>query len=354
MAWKNDKFKNEESLKISLKNNANNIYILFGDDGYLKNQYKNKLIRTVCEKDDIFNYQFFDSNCDLQDVYDAVLQFPMMNDKKCVVLDDYDFEDAKKEDFEKLCLILRENPDSCLLILSFEAIDCDYYKSAKFDTICKEAENNGGIAVKLSHRSISELAKMLVDGAKKRGCNFESNAARYLVETAGQDINILVNELEKLCCFSKGESITKQTVDEVAVKTVEAKIFDLSEQIANCKTDLALKTIDELFFMRVEPIVILSTVSSFYVDMYRIFISKKKGLTMNEIIETFSYKTRKFALEKAQAHIEKFNSNKFSLSFEALFDADKKLKSFSLDAKTVIEQCAIKLCYIVAKGEAID
>ena len=344
----------EENLSKLLKLSQKNIYILFGDDGYLKNMYKNKISRSVCESDDVFNFQTFREDCDLQDVYDAVLQFPMMADQKCVILDDYDFEHCKAEDFNKLCTVLKENPDSCVLILFFDGVNSDYKKSGKFKTIVDLAEKNNGVACELSHRSIPELVKMLTEGAKKRNCTFETNAAKYLVETAGQDINILVNELEKLCNFIKEGEITKQTVEKVSIKTVEAKIFTLSQQIINCNIDLAMKTIDDLFFTRVEPIIILSTVSGFYVDMYRLFAGKKKGMGINEVAEAFDYKSRKFALEKAMPYIKNFDSKKFSLSFQVLCNADKLLKSFSADAKTVLEQAVIRLCYIIAKGESVD
>ncbi len=344
----------EESLKKALKNDNINIFILFGDDGYLKNMYKNKIGRSVCDADDVFNFQIFSSDCNLQEVYDAVLQFPMMNDRKCVILDDYDFNHCSGEDFDRLCHIISENPDTCVLILYFNGIDIDYKKNSKFKKMIELAEKNNGVAADISHRSISELVKMLTDGAKKRGCNFEASTARYLVETAGQDINILVNELEKLCAFVKKGEITKETVKEVATATIEAKIFDLSTQIINCNMDLALKTIDELFFMRVEPIMILSTVSAVYVDMYRVFTGRKKGVDINEIAERFGYRNRKFVLEKAQNNLKKFDWGKFNLSFEALSMADKSLKAFSADSRTVLEQLVVRLCYIITKGEAVD
>ncbi len=344
----------EQAVKSALKNGNKNIYILFGDDGYLKKLYRDKIIKNTCDADDVFNFQAFTSDCELQDVYDAVLQFPMMSDKKCVVLDDYDFEHCKAEDFEKLCGIIGENPETCVLILSFDSVEFDVKKSNKFKKIVELAEKNSGFAADLSHRGIPELAKMLTDGAKKRGYSFDGSAARYLVETAGQDINILVNELEKLCAYSKGGTITKQTVDKVATKTVEAKIYDLSLQIVNCNIEAALKNIDELYFMRVEPIVILSTVSGFYVDLYRVFTGKKKGIALNEISEKFGYGKRAFVLERAAGHLKKFDSNKFYLSLEALCEADKSLKSFSGNDRTVLERLIVKLCYIITKGEGID
>lgn len=344
----------EEELKRSLKNGTSNIYIIFGDDGYLKKMYKDKISRAVSDPDDIFNFQKFGPDCDLQEVYDAVLQFPMMSDKKCVILNDYDFEQCNKADFDKLCTIIAENPDTCVLILWFDSMELDHKKSSKFKKLVSAAEKNNGIAALLNHRTIGELVKMLTDGAQKRGCRFDNSAARYLVETTGQDINTLVNELEKLCAFASGGEINKAMVDSVAVKTVEASIYNLSKQIIDCNMVNAMKTLDDLFFMRIEPIFVLSVISSCYVDMYRVFVGKSRGMSIPQIAEKFGYKTNQFVLDKAQTNIKKFDFNKFALSFDALCKADKGLKSFSSDARTVLEQLVVKLGYIAVKGEALD
>ncbi len=344
----------EEALKKALKEDKTNVYILFGDDGYLKKMYKDKISRGICDTDDIFNFQNFGPECDLQDVYDAVLQFPMMNDRKCVILNDYDFLQCSKEDYDKLCTVIGEVPDTCVFIMWFDSMEIDHKKNAKFKKIVTEAEKNNGIAVALNHRTQAELVKMLTDGAQKRGCRFENNAARYLVENVGQDINTLVNELEKLCAFVNGGQISKQTVDDVAVKTIESSIYDLSKQIIDCNMEKAMKLLDDLFFMRVEPIIILSTVSAYYVDMYRLFVGKSKGLSVSQIAESFNYKGREFVLEKANYNLKKFDFNRFALSFEALCAADKTLKSFSGNDRTVLEQLAVKLGYIAVKGESID
>jgi DNA polymerase-3 subunit delta len=344
----------EEELKRSLKNGTSNIYIIFGDDGYLKKMYKDKISRAVSDPDDIFNFQKFGPDCDLQEVYDAVLQFPMMSDKKCVILNDYDFEQCNKADFDKLCTVIAENPDTCVLILWFDSMELDHKKSSKFKKLVSAAEKNNGIAALLNHRTIGELVKMLTDGAQKRGCRFDNSAARYLVETTGQDINTLVNELEKLCAFASGGEINKAMVDSVAVKTVEASIYNLSKQIIDCNMVNAMKTLDDLFFMRIEPIFVLSVISSCYVDMYRVFVGKSRGMSIPQIAEKFGYKTNQFVLDKAQNNIKKFDFNKFALSFDALCKADKGLKSFSSDARTVLEQLVVKLGYIAVKGEALD
>ncbi len=346
---------NEEILKKEIAKDGVNVYVLFGEDAYLKNMYMEKISTACAEKDDIFNYQKFQLDCDLQEVYDAVLQFPMMSDKKCVILTDYDFEHCSKTDLNKLCTIISETPDTCVFILWFDGLEFDYKKNNKFKEIENAVSKAGGIVAKLDHRKEAELVKMLTDGAMKRGCKLDSASARYLIEIAGQDINILKNELDKLCFYVKSGEITKQTVEKVVTKTVETNVFALSRNIIGCNMKAALTILDELFFLRVEPIIILSTVSSFYVDMYRAFLGKQKGLSALEICQKFGYPSnRKFVIENAITDAKKFDFNRFALSFDALREADRVLKSFSQDDRTVLEKLIISLGYIAVKGESID
>ena len=111
----------EQQLKSSLEQGRlHGVYLFFGDDLYLKNLYLDKIISKAEVKDDIFNLHIFESSTELQQVYDAVLQFPMMSDKKCVILKDYDFEDADKEDYDRLVALLKENIETAVFILWFD------------------------------------------------------------------------------------------------------------------------------------------------------------------------------------------------------------------------------------------
>ncbi len=330
------------------------VYILFGEDGYLKKNYSDKILKLITEPDDVFNCAKFDSGCDLQDVYDAALQLPFMGDKKFIELYDFDFEKCSKTELDRLCTLLEETSQETTLVLRFDSVDFDSKKSAKFKRIMTAAEKNGGIAAKLDHRKAPELAKMLCDGAAKRGLKFDSSAARFLIETAGEDINLLKNELEKLCNYVKSGTITKETVEKVCIKTVEASVFNLSKFIMDCDVSASLKILDELFFTRVEPMIILHTISSVYVDMFRVFAGKSQSVKISEVSEQFSYKNRAFLLEKAETNLRKFDRKKLDLSLNALIEADKSLKSFGADERIILEQLIIRLIYIIVKGESVD
>ncbi len=345
----------EEQLKKYVqKNSLLPVYVLFGEDGYLKKLYTNKIAKLVADEEDIFNFAQFDSQSDLQEVYDFAMQQPLMADKKYAELCDFDFEHCSKSELDKLCELLSEIPESCVFVLRFQNFNFDTKRNTKWNKIVESAEKNGGIAACLDHRRQAELVKMLEDGAKKRGCSFSAGAAKYLVETVGEDINILSFELSKLCSFSKDTPITKQTVDEVCVKTVEASIYNLSKFILNCDTSSAISCLDELFYTRTEPMSVLYTVASSFCDIYRVFTAKQNGETTASISKIFSYKNKEFLLDKALNYLSKFDAKKLNLCLTAIYNADNALKSFGADARIILEQLIIRLIYIIAKGENID
>lgn len=331
------------------------VYLIFGDDSYLKNYYKDTLAKKSYDGDPFFNLQKFEGDCDLQEVFDAVNQFPMMAERKCVTLSDFDFEHAAKSDFDRLLELISCANDTCVLVICFDTVDFDAKRGAKEKKILSAIEKVGGTIAEVNHRSITALVKMLSDGAKKRGCNFGEIAARYLIEISGNDLSTLQNELNKLCAFVGSGDISKETVEQIAVKSVDASVYEYVKQILCGNISTALTMLDDMFFMRIEPMIILSTAASSYVDIYRAYTANIKGVSKADIAADFKYpKNKLFLIDRAAQNLKNFNSAKLRLSLAAIADADKSLKSFGADPRAVLEQLTVKLVYIIAKGEAVD
>ena len=339
---------------ISSKNFAP-IYLIFGDDSYLKNYYKDALANKSYDGDPFFNLQKFEGDCDLQEVFDAVNQFPMMAERKCVVLSDFDFEHCSKSDFDRFVELFSNANDTCVLIVSFSNIEFDAKKGSKEKKIISAVEKAEGTCAEINHRSITALVKMLSDGAKKRGCTFGEIAIRHLIEISGSDLSTLQNELNKLCAFVGSGDISKDVVEQICVKSVDASVYEYVKQILAGDVSSALKMLDDMFFMRIEPMIILSVTASSYVDIYRAYTANIKGVSKSDIATDFKYpKNKLFLIDRANTSLRKFTGAKLRLSIEAIADADKSLKSFGADPRTILEQLTIKLVYILAKGESVD
>lgn len=344
----------ENMLKNSLANgNLLNAYFIFGNDAYLKKQYVDKIIDKAVDREDIFNFISFTDEADLQEIYDAVEQFPIMSEKKCVLLTDYDFEDTGKNDFEKLTEILSNVPDSCVFIFWCNNLEFEFKKNSKAHELAAAVEKCGGMAVQIDHRSIAELKRMLQNGAEKRGAQFENGAAEYLIETGSDDINVLISELEKLCAYVGSGKITKEIIDKVCVKSYAASVYNLSKELFSLNIIGVMKLLDELFFMRVDATPILHSIFTTFIDAYRVFNAQKAGVNIPTVAKDFGYGKRDFVLTKLPTGAKKLDEKKFNLCFKALVSADNALKSFGANERTVLEELAVRLIYILSRGEDI-
>lgn len=331
------------------------VYLIYGDDSYLKNHYKDTLAKKAFDGDPFFNLQKFEGDANLQEVFDAVNQFPMMADRKSVLLTDFDFEHTSKGDFDRFLELISNANDSCVLIVCFDTVFFDAKKGSKEKKILSAVEKIGGKSAEINHRSITALVRMLSDGAKKRGCLFGEIACRYLIEVSGTDLSTLRNELDKLCAYVGSGEITKDTVAQIAVKSVDASVYEYVKQILDGNVSKALMQLGDMFFMRIEPMVILSVTASSYIDIYRAYAANIKGVTKSDIATDFKYpKNKLFLIDRAMQNARKFSGTKLRLSLEAIAQADKLLKSFGAEPRAILEQLTIKLVYILAKGEAVD
>ena len=345
----------ENLLKSTIaKGDIRPVYIIFGDDGYLLERYEDLLISKTCGKNNDFDLQKFERDVDLQLVFDSVNQFPFSGERKCAVLCDYNFEKASEEDFNKLLLLVSDAYETATLVLRFEAIPFDIKRSKRAMKLIDACESCGGIAAQLDHRTAAELSKMLQNGAKKRGKALDRPTADYMLESCGRDINLLAGELDKVCRCCDAEKITKSDIDFVCTKTVEASVYEYVREIISCNTRNAIRILNDLFYMRLDSMVILYTVAAAFVDMARVSAAGRVHVPITELSSDFPYKGKEFVLRNASNNLKKFNDMKLNSCFDEILNADKAIKSFSGNDKLILEEMTVKLIYIIAHGDKID
>ncbi len=345
----------ERSLKQSLENGAIlPVYVIVGNDSFLKTQAMDRIVKAAVGEADDFNLVTFENGCNLEILYNELNSCSFTSDKKCVILNDYDIEKCSKDELESLIKLAGTKYETSVFIIYFDAIAYDAKKSTKIKELIKAAEGVGGSSVILDHRTKDELVRQLVASAKKRNCTLSPMSAGYLIDVCSTDINTLLNELSKLCLYVKQGEITKEIIDSVAVKSVEASIFDLAKKIIAGDTAGAMRLLDDLCFMRVAPEVIIYQIAQSFIDMYRASAAKKQGVAAESIAGDFNMKNTAFRLKNAAANLRKYDDNKINLSLDAIITAERENKSYSSDARVIIEKLIVKLIYIMKTGEALD
>ena len=333
---------NESELKKEIKSgDLKNAYLLYGEESYLKEYYASELKNKIVDKTfEAFNFHYFD------DILKDAQMLPMMSEYNFVMVKDYPIEKSAN-DIKLLEEYLKDAPDTTVFVFWFDAIEPDV-KSAKFKKVIKAFEKAGD-CVELQKRSENDVAKLLVSGAKKRGAVLSNDTAKYLISISGNDMKILLNELDKLSYYAKGGEITKEIIDNMATKCLQARIYDLSKYVVAGKSGMAYDVLNVLFEMKEEPIIILSAISGVYVDMYRVKCAKSAGFGFDDVAKYYNYRGREFALRNATRDCANLSLEQLRTSLDEISKTDVKLKSTAVDKKLLLEELIIKLI-LTARG----
>ncbi len=341
----------QQELKNQIRSgDFENVYFIYGNESYLKKHYLDLLIDKIVDKDfKDFNLHIFDGKgIDMKEVALSVEALPMMCERSCVVLKDIKPTELGEGGKESLLSIISDVPESCVLIICCLTVDAD---TKGFKEIIN-AVNQVGCSVKLDKMSHQELCKYVLKGAKSRGLDLSPALADYFISVVGDGMSTVQNELEKVCANAQNGKILKENIDAVAVKSAEVKIFELSKNLVIGNSDKAYAILDSLLKQREEPIVILATIITAYVDMYRGKVASSSGYRPEDMAKVFNYGKNDFRLKNGAKNASKMSIESLRQSLEVLSQADEKLKTTSIDSRLILEETMMKL-FLLANGEKV-
>lgn len=341
----------EKELKLHIRSkDFFSVYLMTGDESYLKQYYSNLLVeKNIDPAFESFNLDRFEGKgLDIRDVYEKAMLMPMMSDKRCIIVDDYKLDGLNEKEVLQLEEVLLNLPETTLLIFRQDSVPISK-KSGK--SVLSLIEKFGAVC-ELNKRKGQDLIKPLISAAKKMNCELSPAMAQYLVSSVGDDFNVLVNELNKVCGFTKEGEITKSHIDAVAVKTLDAKVYYLTNALLQKDFDKAYGVLDSLVRMKTEPEYILGAIIGTYVDMYRAKVALSSGANPTDLKSFYNYKGREFVISNAVRDSKRLDLSQLRKCLEALYEADMKLKTGRDSGTLTIEQVMVKLL-LISNGEKV-
>ena len=338
----------ERDLKAQIKEKRfSTLYLIYGDEAYLKQFYAGRICeRAVNDAMRDFNFHRFEGkSVDFDMLSDAVEAFPMMSERTCVLLKDIPVDALAQEERDKLMQILSDIPPTCTVVLWMDTVEVNAKKNAKWRNFIKDISPYADLLA-LDKRGRSDLVKLIRSGAEKRGCSISPDTAAYLVSLAGDDLTNLLKELEKLCAYKGTGEITPQDVDAVAVRTIEAVVFDLSRAMFAREGARAFSILALLLRQKTEPVVILGTLIACYVDIYRVKVFSLSGGRPEDAASVFNYKGKEFRLRNAARDGKALSLQDVRRCLDILYTCDKNLKGSGMDARLLLEKCVTELMLV--------
>ncbi len=229
------------TLKQQIKSgDTGNLYLFFGEEVFVKDMYLEKMKSFVPDGGFAdFNYIFLDAKDAVSDrVDDALDSFPMMSDKKLVVIKNSGlFKKANEEVKDFWLKRLADIPDYVLLIFDEQEVD---KRNALYKAVIKH-----GLAVEFSYMKDYEVSAWVVRESQKGGKKISKDAADYLVAMCDPGIANVKNELSKLLDYCDDE-IYKSDIDKVVSKPLSIVVFDITDGLMQGNGDKVMSIIMQM------------------------------------------------------------------------------------------------------------
>lgn len=331
--------------------NFHKIYLFYGEQPYLVKYYRRKFVASILGgKINNFNFTTIDGGeLDLKQLSMCIDSLPIGENLKCVVIENLNPSGLSTKEFKMFLDILDDIPKYCILIISQTLENLDFKKSNKWSKI-NSTVNRLGIAVNFSNINKKNLCDFLIDLARKNGQNISINVVSRLIDICGTDLNILRNEVIKLCCnnYPKKdiEALTSENINLISRQFNSINIFEICKYLMNGDVQTTLKHIEYLLYQKESEIAILGVIINHYLDIYRVKLFMKYNKSINDLKQNFDYYNKEFRLNLAKNYAKKLAFRQIDRSIKNLLHADLKLKSTSINGKLILQELIVNLIQI--------
>lgn len=308
------------------RNRLKQIYLLYGEESYLRRQYREKLKAALCWKDDTMNTHYFEGkNISVGEVIDLAETLPFLAERRVIFIEN---SNLFKSGGDKLADYLSAPNETTYFVFNEKDID---KRSRLYKAVLAK-----GYAAEFAAQDEKVLLKWIASLLKKEGKLItESNARLFLAKT-GTDMNNISLELDKLICYCMDrEVIGREDIETICTDRLSDRIFELVDAIAERRMDRALSLYYELLALRHQPSNILYFLGRQYNLLLQVKILRAKG-NGNKAIGT-SVGIPSYYVGKYADQASRFSDSDLQKAMLACVETEEAVKTGKLDDRMGLE-----------------
>lgn len=305
-----------QKLKQHLKENTfSPVYLLYGQEDYLKKVYRDKLRNAIISPDDTMNYSYFEGkDMDLTQVRSIADTVPFFSDKRLVVIENSGLF-KKQSDFGEY---ITQLPDTTNIIFVESEVD-------KRNKLYKSVQKIGTVS-EMNGLNEQDLKIWVATYLQKNQKKITEQNIMLLFQKVGVDMKNLENELEKLICYAGEEPvITREMLEEVCVVQTEGKIFQMIDAIGSKNQEQALGLYYDLLAVREKPMSILYLLIRHFNILIQIKELARAGLPNGEIASKCGIPP--FSVRKYTGQVRNFKTSEIKRSLERCIEVEQQVKT---------------------------
>ena len=329
--------------KIYRDKDHSGAYLFYGKEKYLIENAVGYLINKYVKGTEAFNYtKFKGSEVKPEDIISACETYPVMNDKKLVLVRDVvDFlgENDLKDSFYDFL----DNLSDFVILIFWDTGSLK--KTTKFYKFFKKKDRDMDFA-KLSPADLNNFIKgYFIRKGKEIG---PSELALFISESGynsrNEDVSLLdlKTEMDKIAAHARDKRILREDISSSITENIDTNIFKFLDAMMGRRREESLKELHNLYRLGEPSLRIFTMIIRQVKNFLSYKILSSKNISQADIMNKMEVKKYEFGKIKS---FEKNFTKEFLIDFyEELIRSDELFKTSSIDEKLIMESLIIKYC----------
>ena len=325
-----------EELRRHLKKALSPVYFFHGKEDFRMEQLTDQIIAAALGKaGQEFNLDIvYGSESDARDVISHASSFPMMSERRVVVVREMD-----KLFNKDLLSSYIEHPSvsTCLVLLSTnpDFRRKPYLVAREHAVVCECAPLRE-----------QDVPGWIADRVHEQGKEIQEDAASVLATYTGTSMREIQNELDKLYLYvGDSRAIVAEDVRAVAGMSREYNIFELQKAIGAKNGRKSVEILERMLDRGEDPIRMAVMLTRYFAALWKLSDAKKRGLPIQEQVRVLG--TFPSYLKDYEQALALYSTREIETSFDLLATADFGLK-MSGDPRTLLNTLIVQL--VTPKG----
>ncbi len=347
-----DGFSNYWDFESKLKKDIlGRLFSFFGDEPFLRRRALALLRRTILvPEEEQFNFLTLDL---AESTLDAFLHqartVPMWTSQRLLVLRQCDRIAAA--DQPRLEAFLQRPAGRTAVVFDFDPSFIPRKLRTEKDKKLLALMDRHTAKCQFSRFKPGDLVTFLLRYAQEEKYRFDRRAIEYLVERLGGDLELIVNEMEKLYLLAgPSTEVQREDMERLMVKHPYATVFDMLDALAARNTHQVVNQLSTLLDSGEHPLGILVMISRFLQQAMMYKSLRANGAKEQEILsrmsEFFHMRMQAFQLKNLEKAHCNFSTQDLWHNLTLVGQAEEQFKSIHVDAGQHLELLLVRLCRV--------
>lgn len=312
--------------------NWKQIYLLFGEEAYLRKQYKDRLRQALAGDVDSMNNHYFEGkDINLEEVIDLADTMPFLAERRVLVLEN---TGLFKSGGDKLAEYLGSPAPTAYFVFAENDVD-------KRSKLFKRVQALGH-AAEFGAQDEKTLKRWIAGILKKEGLQITESTAEVFLEKVGTDMGNIRLELEKLICYCMGKSVVeKADVEQICTVRISNHIFDMVTAIGEKRTEDALNLYYDLLALKEPPMRILFLIARQCNTLLQVKQLKNRGFANKAIGEKLGLPG--FVAGKYATQASRFKERELRTAVERCVEAEEAVKTGRMNDTMSVEMLIVSV-----------